>query len=151
MLLGIFLSLCLIPNVTLLVELSPKTTMEGTNMISKTISLDVGDHSLDSVINSLVPSFREASSPIPILTFLRKEFIIRAKDTRALGDSSSIGEGSGKNLAWSQGLGIEVSPIKTRSACKKTGKNISFFAQQLTTNLEQGALRGMKSLPRAKL
>jgi hypothetical protein len=37
------------------------------------------------------------------------------------GNVTSVGDGQGKTLAWSRGLGMEVSPIKTHSARKKLG------------------------------
>jgi hypothetical protein len=106
------------------------------------------DPLLDGMINSLVPPFREASSPIPLPTFLGKEFFNVSELSGAIGVSSSSGETAVKDLAWSRGLRLEVSPIKTRSARKKLGTNLSFSAQHLETHLEQGALRGMKSLAR---
>jgi hypothetical protein len=67
-----------------------------------------------------------------------------------LGESTCEGGNSGKDYAWSWGLGYEFSPIKTRSAHKKAGTNISFYAQHLSSNIEQTVLRGMKALARAK-
>jgi len=40
-------------------------------------------------------------------------------DSFSSGNMTSEGDGKGKTLAWSWGLGMEVSPIKTRSACKR--------------------------------
>jgi len=48
------------------------------------------------------------------------------------------------------GFGYELSPIKTRSVRKKEGTNDSFTTKQNPSNLEQGALKGMKSLARDK-
>jgi hypothetical protein len=73
-----------------------------------------------------------------------------AESSGALGVSTCEGEDTGKDYAWSRGLGYEFSPIKTRSARKKVGTNTTFSAQQLSFNSEHGALRGMKSLARAK-
>jgi hypothetical protein len=135
---------------TVTVEQPSITTMEDSSTTSGYREPDFSDHTLDSLITSLVPSYREASSPIPIPTFLGKEVINRAETSGASGASTCVGEDSGKDLAWSRGLGFEVSPIKTRSARKKAGTNLTFSAHQLSTNIEQGALRGMKSLARAK-
>jgi len=57
---------------------------------------------------------------------------------------------SGKNIAWSQGLGLKLSPIKTRSARKKSGTNPSIPTTSSHSSIEQGALRGIESLTRAK-
>jgi hypothetical protein len=56
----------------------------------------------------------------------------------------------GRTLAWLWGLGLEVSPIKTRSARKKLGKTPSVVDQLLVSTHDMGALRGMKSLARDK-
>jgi hypothetical protein len=57
---------------------------------------------------------------------------------------------TGKEFAWTRGLGCEFSSIKTRSACKKVGTNSDFSTQQLSTNPDLRALRGMKAIARAK-
>jgi hypothetical protein len=56
----------------------------------------------------------------------------------------------GRKLAWSRGLSSEVSPIKTRSARKKQELGSSTTDLPSSSSLDKGALRGMKSLARAK-
>jgi hypothetical protein len=65
-------------------------------------------------------------------------------------EPSTDSEVQGKRPAWSRGLGYEISPIKTRSAHKKLGNQPSTSVGTLSTNLELGVLRGMKSLARKK-
>jgi len=62
----------------------------------------------------------------------------------------SLGVMSGKDLAWSRGLGLELSTIKTRYSSKKSGTSLSFSANQLSTTIDQGVLKGIKSLAREK-
>jgi hypothetical protein len=105
---------------------------------------------LENVITSLVPTYREATSPIPLPTYLGLESIHGEVECGAAEVTTSLGEGSGKDLTWAQGLGLELSPIKTRSARKKMGKTPSVVDQHLASTHDLGALRGMKSLARDK-
>jgi hypothetical protein len=102
------------------------------------------------MVTTLVPSYRDVSNPIPIPTFLGKEVVVNAGPGDASRASSCIGVSNGKDLACLQGLGLELSPVKTRSARKKSRTNLSFSTNQLSSNVYQGGLRGMKSLARAK-
>jgi hypothetical protein len=54
-----------------------------------------------------------------------------------------------KEYAWSQGLGIEHSPIKTRSARKKSTLDSSTVSVPQSST-EGGALRALKALARSK-
>jgi len=64
-------------------------------------------------MDSLVPSYIEALSPIPIPTIQgRNEFRI----LDPVGDLCSLennGEGFEKDFTWSKGFGFEICPIKT--------------------------------------
>jgi hypothetical protein len=97
----------------------------------RTTGVEGSDPVLDSLITTLVPPIREVSGPIPLPTYLGKEVFKDSEYSGTLGASTSSGEPTGKDLAWSRGLGLEVSPIKTRSARKKLGTNLSFSAQHL--------------------
>jgi hypothetical protein len=68
-------------------------------------------------------------------------------DAEASG-SRTLDDKGGKDFAWSRGLGLEYSPIKTRSAHKK-----SFVESQASipvTSMDCGALRACKALVREK-
>jgi hypothetical protein len=59
-----------------------------------------------------------------------------------------VGEG-GKEFVWSRGLGIELSPVKTRSARKKTSTVLKEdYVSHLPT--DGRALRDLKALARSK-
>jgi hypothetical protein len=111
---------------------------------------DTSDHSLNRIISASVPSFSKNTSPIMLLTYLGKEVVARTSTMGQHSDPSGDGSATGKESVWSGGLGFELSPIKTRSAHKRAGKIDLLSAKQITTNLEHGALRGMKSLAREK-
>jgi hypothetical protein len=56
-----------------------------------------------------------------------------------------LAAGEGKEYAWSRGLGIEHSPIKTRSARKKSATLSSLDSTTPSTS-DGGALRAVKAL-----
>jgi hypothetical protein len=58
------------------------------------------------VLTTLVPSYREASSPIPLPTYLGREFTHRVESSGDPGVVTNEGEGTGKDYAWSRGLGV---------------------------------------------
>jgi hypothetical protein len=129
----------------------PKTlTVEDSNIVLGYGEHVSSDHSLERIISALVPSYSETSSPTLIPTYLGKEVVVRTISIGHHRAPSGDGIVLGKDHAWSWGLGYEFSPIKTRSARKKAGTNDSYTAKKNPSNLEQGALRGMESLARAK-
>jgi hypothetical protein len=111
---------------------------------------ELGESSIGVVLESLVPSYKETLSPTPIPTYQGMYVVSRV---RTSGDTSlieGIGEGTGKDYTWLRVLGYDISPIKTRSACKKaitipTTPNLFF-----SNIYDNGVLRGMKALAREK-
>jgi len=61
----------------------------------------------------------------------------------------SIAKGVVKNFAWSRGLGLEHSSMKTISA-RKNFTFVSTLDTNTHTTTEGGALRALKALARAK-
>jgi hypothetical protein len=55
-----------------------------------------------------------------------------------------------KVFSWSHGLGCEISPVKTRSARKKDEFSLKEPVKFSSTEHDHGALRGIKTLARAK-
>jgi len=102
------------------------------------------------MIIALVPSINEKLSSIPILTYLGKVLVTSSSSKGVHFDPSGVGIDLGKEPMWSQGLGIQLSPIKTNNACKKAGSMGSSYAIQSANILEQGALTGMKDLAQEK-
>jgi hypothetical protein len=57
---------------------------------------------------------------------------------------------NGKEFAWSRGLGMELSPLKTRSSRKKLAQTSTLLLSLCHPITELGPLRALKSLARAK-
>ena len=111
----------------------------------------MGDNSIGEVLETLVPSYREALSPIQLPTFLGRTVYHRPVSEGGSRQSGPTGETSGKEYTWSKGLGLEISPIKTRSARKRKEELVHLFAKShLPIICENKALRGMKDLAREK-
>jgi len=104
---------------------------------------------MDFVNDSLITTFRETTSLVPLQTYWGSEPFVDSGCVKEK-EQCSKEECQGKSHAWSRGLGYEISPIKTRSACKKLGHQPTSSDRSFSTNLDLGALRGMKSLAREK-
>jgi len=104
---------------------------------------------LSVVLDSFIPFLRESEALIPLPSFLRKKSIDPCVER---GEASTsrvlVGEG-GKDFAWSRALGIELSPVKTRSDRKKTCTKLKEdYASHFPT--DGRALRDLKALERTK-
>jgi hypothetical protein len=78
-----------------------------------------GDSSLSTVLDSLIPYLRDNSDPTPLPTYLGNRVVNPSSIIGDLGEASNSETEPVKTYAWSRGLGIEYSPIKTRSTRKK--------------------------------
>jgi hypothetical protein len=98
--------------------------------------LDLSDHSLDKMLTDLVPTFREVNSLVTIPIFLRRTEVAAGEPGNMEPDPLVSEASNGNSLAWSQGLGLEISPVKTRSAHKKVGSTHSnLLALEVTSRL----------------
>jgi hypothetical protein len=100
------------------------------------------------LLDSLIPFIRDQNSSVQLPVFLGKSVITPSVGDVEASCSCSLDEKGGKEFAWSRGLGLEYSPVKTRSARKK-----SFVESQVTipgTSTDCGALRALKALAQAK-
>jgi hypothetical protein len=111
---------------------------------------EIGDCSIGAVLDTLVPSYRETTTPIPLPTYQGRNVIRQEGISSEVGSVGQNGEETGKEFSWSRGLGIEISPIKTRSARRKEGTCSTTIAIQNSIISDNGVLRGMKSLAREK-
>jgi hypothetical protein len=82
--------------------------------------------SLDAVIDALIPTLRDSDNPIPIPFYRGRDLQQTLPPIVPKCSSSGKGDPKGKSLAWSRGLGMELSPIKTRSGHKKTWTDYSY-------------------------
>jgi hypothetical protein len=105
---------------------------------------------LDSVTNITNPTLSGLVSPSPLPTYWGMEAYHGNLDSVMGVNVTGQRDDKGKTLAWSRGLGLEVSPIKTRSAHKILGLASITGVQTLVSTLDMGVLRGMKSLAREK-
>jgi hypothetical protein len=97
------------------------------------------------------PTPVEMLHPVPIPTYLGKSPIIN--DSRDLPSTSHCdfsSDSARKDFSWSRGLGLETSPIKTRSARRKSCTSVTLPTVTSTDTSDLGALRGIKSLARSR-
>jgi hypothetical protein len=99
----------------------------------------ISDHSLDRMISALVPSINGKLKLHPIPTYPGKDLVTSSSSKGVHFDPSGVGIDPGKEPAWSRGLGLELSPIKTRSARKKAGSMGSSSAFQSACSRSRGA------------
>jgi hypothetical protein len=111
---------------------------------------EVDDEALLAVFDSLLPSARDKDPPIPLPVFLGKEVVDETPGGELASSSKPNPVGKGKEYAWSRGLGIEISPIKTRSSRKKLEGGLVLSEGKDITTSDSGALRALKALAREK-
>jgi len=108
------------------------------------------ESSLSEVLDSLLPFLRDHQSIVPLLVYMGKVVYKVSNSGDFLVTTGPRIEESGKEFAWSRGLGIEHSPLKTRSSRKKlVGVESTSGDTGFSTN-DSGALRVMKALARDK-
>jgi hypothetical protein len=78
----------------------------------------VDDSTLSVVLDSLIPYIRDTNNNLLLPTYLGKAII---EPSLVTGTSTPLKhpKREGKEFSWSRGIGIEHSPIKTRSLRKK--------------------------------
>jgi hypothetical protein len=108
------------------------------------------EHCLDSVTNILNLTLSGLVIPSPFPTYWGLEAYHGSLHSVPGVNVTGQRDDKGETLAWSWGLGLEVSPIKTRSAHKRLGLASTTGVQNLVPTLDMGVLRGMKSLTREK-
>jgi hypothetical protein len=107
------------------------------------------ESNLTTVLDSLIPFIRSNDSSVKLLVFIGNlETVSETELGDYSGKSTDVRE-AGKEFAWSRGLGIEHSPVKTRSARKKASiENVG--EPSLRSSTDGGALRDLKALARSK-
>jgi hypothetical protein len=79
-----------------------------------------GECSLGETLESLVPLHREVVTPLSIPTYQGRN-VLKFMELWSFRAVRKVWWGSWDfDFSWSKGLGFETSPIKTRSACKKS-------------------------------
>jgi hypothetical protein len=110
---------------------------------------EVDDSMLSVVLDSLIPFIRDSNDTLLLPTYLGKAIL---EPSMGNGTSTPLKhpERVGKEFSWSRGIGIEHSPIKTRSLRKKLAGLSKQSIDTVLPSTDSGALRAMKSLARAK-
>jgi len=76
-------------------------------------------------ITHLNPSTVEMLHLVPLPTYLSKSPIIDNQDTPSTSHCDFSADSTKKDFSWSRGLGLETSPIKTRSARRKAYSSVT--------------------------
>jgi hypothetical protein len=112
-----------------------------------------GESSLEDVLETLVPSYRDMVIKKPLEVYEGSRLVKGGKGEKSDSEHGLrrgvLGRDTKKDL-WMGGLGLDASPIKTRSAHRKVGGSRGDLVTQGNNNTEQRALRGLKALARAK-
>jgi hypothetical protein len=93
---------------------------------------------------------REVDSPVHLPIFSNRAEVADGVQGTSGSDLPISETTKDKSYAWSRGLGLELSPIKTRSARKRAGPTLPTASTSIPSTCDLGALRGLKSLARAK-
>jgi hypothetical protein len=132
-------------------DLLDRPLLDGDNLLLGCRESELGDSDLGIVLESLVPSIKEVQSPINLPIYRGRSVYHRPEPDGGSGSSGTLVGATGKEYTWSKGLGMETSPIKTRSARKKKeASRLISEGSHLSVINEFGALRGLKALARAK-
>ena len=100
-------------------------------------------------LDSLVPNGREIKETTILPTYLGKRSLEPMGSLEATSSKNKPG-GEGKSYAWSRGIALEISPIKTRSCWKNLSQSTEQTTEISTSSTYIGSLRAMKAPARAK-
>jgi len=104
---------------------------------------------LSAVLDLFIPFLHGSEAYVPLPTFLGKKPIDPGVERGQANTSSVPATEGGKEFSWSRGLGIELSPIKTRSARKKSSFDLKVDPAPILPT-DGKALRELKALARTK-
>jgi len=108
------------------------------------------DEALLEFFDSLIPTGRGINTSVSLPLFLGKAVLNEALDGECASSLKNTNISKDEEFVWSRGLGIEVSPIKTRSSRKKRIGGISNSEVKESATMDSGALRALKALARSK-
>jgi hypothetical protein len=136
------------------VEKTPKPPLDTLSLASPTVpgytESDLSDSALDDLLADMLPTGHRLKKPLPLTIFFGSSPTVRKENKGSTSASQGIPSSSNADPTWSRGLGFEVSPLKTHSAHRKAGDTSKPQSTPSTTS-DIGALRGLKSLARAKI
>jgi hypothetical protein len=106
------------------------------------------ENALCSVLDSLIPFIRDNKEVTKLSIFLGKTLAPEGS-SKATSSKNTLTKG-GKDFAWSRGIGLELSPLKTRSGWKKLSQAAEKILEIDSSTIDNGPLRAMKALARSK-
>jgi hypothetical protein len=105
--------------------------------------------SLNTVLESLIPFIKDNDQALKLPMFIGRKCIDRGESSGQSTSKIKVAS-QGRDFAWSRGLGVEVSPIKTRSNQKLQSQNTVLINDSNPSSSESGPLRAVKALDREK-
>jgi len=102
--------------------------------------LDFSDHSLDRMMTSLVPTYREAYGPIPIPTYLGKKVMNKEEPSGALGESTCEGGILGKTMHGRRAWGMSSLLSKLGVLARRLKLTIHFLRINYQQTLNRWSL-----------
>jgi hypothetical protein len=129
----------------------PTTDSELVGVAPTTSRILASGHStLGNLLTTSAPTTVETLLPVLIPTFQGRSPIIReSSDLPISSPCVNTGDTTGIDYSWSHGLGLETSPIKTRSARRKATTSFTLLNNYSIDSSDLGVLRGIKSLARS--
>jgi hypothetical protein len=108
------------------------------------------ENSFNNMLDTLLPSYKEVLSPIPLPTYKGKSIHKILSEEGTSNPTTNLELTQEQEHTWSKGFGFVHSPIKTRSARRKEGHILPSTTDSPSQHYDNGALRGIKSLACAK-
>lgn len=105
--------------------------------------LELDEPTLSDVLDSLIPFVRGNKNITKLPVYKGKSMVGSRQDSEV--NSSRVNSGEGKEFAWTRGVGIELSPLKTRSSQKKLASHIQDKIDFSSSPIDGGPLRAVKA------
>ena len=107
------------------------------------------ESTLNNVLDSLIPFLKDNEEAIKLPIFKGKAPL--SPSSLAKTSTSNLKSKKARDFAWSRGLSIELSPLKTRSTRKKLAQSSIPLIETITpSSSETRPLRALKALASAK-
>jgi hypothetical protein len=95
--------------------------------------------SLNTVLESLIPFIKDNDQALKLPTYMGRKCIDRGESSGKNTSKNKLAS-QGRDFAWSRGLGVEISPIKTRSNQKISHRTQYFLMKQTLLPVKLGLL-----------
>jgi len=125
---------------TVTIEQPSILSLEDSSIAPRFKEPDFSDHSFDRMITLLVPTYREASSPIPNPTYLGKEVMNKEEPSGALGESNCEGGILAKTMHGREAWGMSSLLSKLGVPARRMGLTIHFLQNNYQQTLNRWSL-----------